>query len=263
MSSSNITIDNNNPAANERAAGGGRSVKQEGEGGRRRRGDGEREQEGEKEGGEGLDYDYLQCTIPDMHGIPRGRIVPRHLVPRVLKEGFGLFQGIGNFGLNMEVAKGLTEYVKSHFANATLLPDPSTARCLQWSSTPERRMGHVACTLLVGFLLKRGSRTLCQVRFVFRVPYQCDNTIGPRVGDRGLETAGWRPRVGDRGLGAASWGPDRWLTASWGPQATGGGILIVLPDLRRFLGLRQNIHRELLIVLLSLRLRIRSSRASV
>ena len=38
-------------------------------------------------------FDYLTCSIPDIHGSPRGRVVPRHLVPRVLREGFGLFQG--------------------------------------------------------------------------------------------------------------------------------------------------------------------------
>ncbi|KAL8560846.1 hypothetical protein ACOMHN_063236 [Nucella lapillus] len=31
--------------------------------------------------------------------------------------------------------------------------------------------------------------------------------IGSRVGDRGLEIAGWRPRVGDRGLEVAGWRP--------------------------------------------------------
>ncbi|XP_076462927.1 lengsin-like [Babylonia areolata] len=105
---------------------------------------------GQREDEEGweVDFDYLQCTIPDMHGSPRGRMVPRHLIPRVLKHGFGLFQGIGNFGMNMEVPKGLTEYANTNFANATFLPIPSTARPLQWSSTPDRKLGHVFCTLL-------------------------------------------------------------------------------------------------------------------
>ncbi|KAL8560395.1 hypothetical protein ACOMHN_006126 [Nucella lapillus] len=31
--------------------------------------------------------------------------------------------------------------------------------------------------------------------------------IGSRVGDRGLEIAGWRPRVGDRRLEIAGWRP--------------------------------------------------------
>ncbi|KAL8617575.1 hypothetical protein ACOMHN_064960 [Nucella lapillus] len=36
-----------------------------------------------------------------------------------------------------------------------------------------------------------------------------EEAIGSRVGDRGLEIAGWRSQVGDRGLETASWGPDR------------------------------------------------------
>ena len=39
------------------------------------------------------EFDYVMCVIPDVHGSPRGRIVPRHLVPKVLKDGVGIFQG--------------------------------------------------------------------------------------------------------------------------------------------------------------------------
>jgi hypothetical protein len=38
-------------------------------------------------------FDYIQCTVPDIHGTPRGRIVPRHLVPKIMHDGYGLFQG--------------------------------------------------------------------------------------------------------------------------------------------------------------------------
>ena len=48
---------------------------------------------GETAGTEVCQFDYLTCSIPDIHGSPRGRVVPKHLIPRVLREGFGLFQG--------------------------------------------------------------------------------------------------------------------------------------------------------------------------
>lgn len=93
-------------------------------------------------------FDYLQCSVPDIHGTPRGRIVPKHLVPQILRDGFGLFQGICYFGLHMEISK-IPEYVTTN-ANGIFLPITSTVRPLHWSSSPERRIGHVLCSLLSG-----------------------------------------------------------------------------------------------------------------
>ena len=55
--------------------------------------DGEVQEQTEAEGTDVQQFDYLTCSIPDIHGSPRGRVVPRHLIPRVLREGFGIFQG--------------------------------------------------------------------------------------------------------------------------------------------------------------------------
>ena len=56
--------------------------------------------------------------------------------------------GVGNFGMNMEIPYDIKEYEDSHYANGTFLPQPDTARQLCWSSTPQRTIGHVHCTLL-------------------------------------------------------------------------------------------------------------------
>ncbi|KAK7100788.1 hypothetical protein V1264_023670 [Littorina saxatilis] len=93
-------------------------------------------------------FDYLQCSIPDIHGVPRGRVVPRHLIPRVLRDGFGLFQGIGNFGMNMEIPYDIEEYASTHYANGIIMPLPDTAFEMKWSSTPKRRIGHAISSLL-------------------------------------------------------------------------------------------------------------------
>ncbi|KAK7106624.1 lengsin-like isoform X2 [Littorina saxatilis] len=95
-----------------------------------------------------VDFDYLQCSIPDIHGSPRGRMVPKHLIPQVLKNGFGIYQGIGNFGMNMEIHMQLEEYTSSHFSNGLVMPIPATARAMQWSSTAQRKTGHAIGSLL-------------------------------------------------------------------------------------------------------------------
>ena len=59
-----------------------------------------------------------------------------------------VISGVGNFGMNMEIPKGITEYTKTHFANGIIMPIPGTAREMKWSSTPQRRVGHVLSTLL-------------------------------------------------------------------------------------------------------------------
>ena len=49
-----------------------------------------------------------------------------------------VISGVGNFGMNMEIPKGITEYTKTHFANGIIMPIPGTAREMKWSSTPQR-----------------------------------------------------------------------------------------------------------------------------
>ena len=49
--------------------------------------------QGERSRSEWDDFDYVQCSAPDIHGIPRGRVVPRKLVQKTVKDGYGLFQG--------------------------------------------------------------------------------------------------------------------------------------------------------------------------
>lgn len=97
-------------------------------------------------------FDFVQFTIPDVHGSPRGRLVPNNMISQACRDGVGIFAGTGWFGIQVEVPDVLPDY--KLYPNGYLRPLPSTTRPLAWCSGPGRRFGHVMCQVDV-----RGERS--------------------------------------------------------------------------------------------------------
>ncbi|KAK7108012.1 glutamine synthetase-like [Littorina saxatilis] len=89
--------------------------------------------------------DYVHFVVPDINGIPRGRVVPRRFVRQTLKTGIDLFHGTLVFGPRTEATDQIEELEREP-GNRTWQPDPATLTPTPWSdSTPSR--GH--CTVRV------------------------------------------------------------------------------------------------------------------
>ncbi|XP_070195717.1 lengsin-like [Littorina saxatilis] len=90
-------------------------------------------------------FDFVQFTMPDIHGIPRGRLVPAPMLDDACRQGVGVFSGTQCLGPQTQCPVQLKEF--NNFPNGTMRPLPDTVRPLAWSSAPKRRIGHVMCEL--------------------------------------------------------------------------------------------------------------------
>ena len=40
-------------------------------------------------------FDFVQFTVPDIHGVPKGRLVPREQLAKACRDGVGVHAGKG------------------------------------------------------------------------------------------------------------------------------------------------------------------------
>ncbi|KAK7501230.1 hypothetical protein BaRGS_00007715 [Batillaria attramentaria] len=106
-------------------------------------------------------FDFVQFTIPDINGIPKGRLVPADMISQACRDGVGAYIGTGWFGVRAELPSMIPEYAM--FSSGYLHPLPSTCRPLAWCSAPNRRIGHVMCQMKVkGEILEACPRRAAQ-----------------------------------------------------------------------------------------------------
>ncbi|KAL8560396.1 hypothetical protein ACOMHN_006127 [Nucella lapillus] len=109
-----------------------------------------------------------------------------------------------SFPLFLEEFEELVDYHNTHSPNIILIGDFNIH-----FDNPHNSDTKQICELLTSYelvqLVDKPTRKTHILDWI--ISREASDLIGSRVGDRGLEIAGWRPRVGDRRLEIAGWRP--------------------------------------------------------
>ncbi|XP_076440692.1 glutamine synthetase-like [Babylonia areolata] len=127
-------------------------------------------------------FDFVQFAMCDVHGTPRGKLIPREMLSQACRDGVGIFSGTQYLGFNAEPALSVKAF--QNFPNGIMRPLAGTVRPLEWCSAPKRRIGAVLCQLELGEMEKfeecprqvaqRQVDRLAKKGFKLKSAYECE-----------------------------------------------------------------------------------------
>lgn len=92
------------------------------------------------------DFHSIQFTMPDMHSIPRGKVVAGNFKENMAKEGYDLWRGATMLGPRGDIPLSVP-YCASSFPSHVLRPCIETLTPWPWCSTEKRRVGNILCDM--------------------------------------------------------------------------------------------------------------------
>lgn len=88
-------------------------------------------------------FDFVHFVVPDLNGIPRGKVIPRKFVTEKMEKGVDLLQAVLMMGPRCDVTLNIDELLK--FQDNTWIPDRTTLTPTPWGDTDARRTASVLC----------------------------------------------------------------------------------------------------------------------